>query len=58
MKTEQPHYSGDLSKKFWRKVNKLKIESNRQECYSLGVALQNLETYVLTQLANARSSER
>jgi len=43
------HYSGPLSKSFWKKVNNIKRESDRQEIYSLGVALQNFEGYVLRQ---------
>lgn len=46
-------YSKDGSRPFWNAVNSLKNESNRQELYSLGVALQNMEEYVLRQLQNA-----
>jgi len=42
-------YSGDESNEFWDKVNSLK-GADRQEMYSLGVVLQNLEDHVLTQL--------
>lgn len=43
-------YSGDKSKSFWQAVNDLANDADRQELYSLGVALQNFESYVLKQL--------
>ena len=46
-------YSGQKSTKFWNIVNSLDDASDRQEMYSLGVALQNLESFVLNQLSNA-----
>ena len=58
MKKIEERYSGDKSKKFWRRVNKLKKEGNHQELYSLGVALQNFEAYVLIQLENAIDDEK
>jgi len=47
-------YSGEKSQPFWDKVNSISIknEADRQEIYSLGVALQNHEEYVLRQLEN------
>jgi len=48
------YYSGNASKKFWEAVNSIKNKANRQEVYSLGVALQNLEEYVLRQMHNSR----
>jgi hypothetical protein len=50
-------YSGDESIDFWDVVNGLKSESNHKELYSLGVALQNFEHYVLQKLANALIDE-
>ena len=51
MKDIKPKYSGRLSIKFWNTVNnEVKDEANKQEIYSLGVALQNLEGYVLKRL--------
>ena len=44
-------YSGDESKDFWNAVNALPRRS-RGELYSLGVALQNLESFVLKRLAD------
>jgi len=41
-----PRYSGKKSRKFWRKIQKLK-GADSQELYSLGVALQNLEEFVI-----------
>jgi hypothetical protein len=43
-------YSGNNSKSFWQAVNDLTNDADRQEIYSLGVALQNFESYVLKQL--------
>ena len=37
-----PHYAGEFSREFWRRVNALPGR-DQQEVYSLGVALQNLE---------------
>jgi len=48
-------YSGPKSEKFWSRVNSL---GKRQgELYSLGVALQNLEGFVLKQLEIAEAEE-
>ena len=44
------YYSGKASKDFWDAVKIIKNESDRQEIYSLGVALQNLEEYVIKRL--------
>ena len=46
-------YSGDNSKLFWRKVNSLP-DSEQSELYSLGVALQNLEGFVLKRLSEVK----
>ena len=47
-------YSGNKSKKFWRIVDKLPNEVDRNEIYSLGVALQNLEAFVLKRLNDVK----
>lgn len=49
-------YSGNASKDFWNIVNSIKNEADRQELYSLGVALQNMEEYVLRQLQHLKKS--
>jgi len=46
-----PRYSGDKSNDFWKAVNALPKRS-KGELYSLGVALQNLEYFVLKRLAD------
>ncbi len=51
----RPRYSGALSHKFWDRVNSL--NKRRGELYSLGVCLQNIESFVLRQLENARQEE-
>ncbi len=45
-------YSGNLSRKFWDRVNDLSGEDHA-EAYALGVALQNLEEQVLKHLNEA-----
>lgn len=50
------HYSGNASKDFWNIVNAIKDDADRQELYSLGVALQNMEGYVLKQLQHIKRS--
>jgi len=50
MKIAKPlkhRYSGEKSKPFWEFVNAAK---NKEELYALGVALQNLESFVLKQM--------
>jgi len=47
------HYSGGASNDFWEKIKRIKDKSDWQEMYSLGVALQNLEEFVLKQLKHA-----
>lgn len=49
-------YSGKSSKKFWDIVNSINNESDQQELYSLGVALQNMEGYVLKRLRDIKRS--
>lgn len=50
----KPYYSGNASKDFWKIVNSIKNEADKQELYSLGVALQNMEGYVLKQLQHVK----
>lgn len=47
-------YSGSKSTHFWATVNAIDNDSDRNEMYSLGVALQNMEEYVLKQLSYKR----
>lgn len=53
----QPRYGGDLSKEFWKRVNKLP-RSEAGEVYSLGCALQDLESRVVNALNNAERKQR
>ncbi len=50
-KPMRKHYSGDLSRGFWKRVNTLP-DDKVGEAYSLGVVLQNLEEDVLRMIAN------
>lgn len=56
LKPVTSHYSGNSSQGFWDIVNSIENESDKQELYSLGVALQNMESYVLRQLKNVKKS--
>lgn len=49
MKKLKTHYSGKLSIKFWRQINKTKLP-RRRELYTLGVILQNIENDILTKM--------
>ncbi len=53
----KPSYSNNASREFWRQVNSLKNKSDWQELYSLGVALQNMESFVLQQLETAKNNK-
>ncbi len=44
-----PKYSGDESRGFWKRINKLEGESHRF-AYNLGVILQDTEHHVLQYL--------
>lgn len=44
------HYSGVNSRKFWRRINKIKSEQAHEALFSVGVILQNLEGDVLNML--------
>jgi len=62
MNKRRHRYSGNNSTAFWARVGALKNESDNSVAYSLGCVLQNLEEYVLQQLAGfekrARTSGR
>ena len=45
-------YAGKRSKKFWDAVNN--SPKNKNELYSLGVVLQNLEDYVLKRIKDSK----
>jgi len=49
----KPHYSGPDSTAFWAQVNRLH-EPDNAVLYALGVALQNLEGFVLKALHDAQ----
>lgn len=53
MNKHHHHYSGNGSKTFWSRVNRLKDEIDHTTVYTLGVALQNHEEFVLRILENA-----
>ncbi len=50
-----PSYSGQRSAEFWNRVNRL--DKRQGELYSLGVALQNHEGFVLKMLSVAELQE-
>ena len=52
------HYSGNDSKWFWDRVNRLPRNEGGSECYSLGCALQDLEGRVMNTLENYEPSYR
>jgi hypothetical protein len=52
------HYSGELSKEFWGKVNSIANEDICLQVYGLCVDLQNLEGEALEALEHALSSEK
>ena len=45
----KPHYSGDKSRKFWKRVNSLRGK-DWDAAYAMGVMLQNLEGSVLREI--------
>lgn len=51
IKARRPHYSGELSRGFWKQVNSLP-DFQQAQAYALGVVLQNVEGDVLRMLAN------
>lgn len=53
----EPRYSGIKSAKFWAKINALP-KAQRDEAYSLGVVLQNVEADVLRLIALAKGKSR
>lgn len=52
IKSLRKHYSGNLSREFWERVNRLD-QPHRAEMYSCGVLLQNMEETVLRWLEYA-----
>ena len=48
MKIFKPKYSGDKSKKFWKRVRT--IDTPQYDLYALSCALQNIEGYMLEKL--------
>jgi hypothetical protein len=54
MKTK---YSGKKSYKFWNLINSLD-KGNYQEMYALGIALQNLEEFVIKELNEILKSNK
>ena len=55
MKKVDYRYSGKESRPFWKRIANLHKTHGAQvhdELYTLGVMLQNLETYVLQKLSN------
>lgn len=54
MRDYRPHYSGTLSKPFWRRVNALP-EHRRHALYLCGVLLQELESRVLAWLKQEKA---
>jgi len=49
-------YSGDESTSFWDIINSIENVADQQELYSLGVALQKMENYVLRRLRCIKES--
>jgi hypothetical protein len=43
-------YSGDKSRKFWKRINRFSGEAPHDALYTAGCELQNLEEAVLTML--------
>jgi len=52
------HYSGPLSKEFWRRVNVLKNPEAASTMYHAGVLLQNMEERVIHWLDNYEQAGR
>lgn len=53
----KPTYSGKNSKKFWNKIN-TQPACVQNELYSLGIALQNLEDFVLKRFNDITNKKR
>jgi len=51
-----PHYRGDLSKQFWRRVNQLDDKEN--VLYLMGCALQDIEGRMLQAIESRESCKR
>ena len=58
MKAGKRHYSGDDSKWFWDRVNKLPRNEGGETAYMLGCALQDHEQRVMRYLEQAELSQR
>ena len=56
--TMKPRYSGDKSKRFWRRVNAIENEAERKVLYQLGRELQSLEEDVVRKLKAARKKAK
>ncbi len=54
MKKLRPHYSGNLSRKFWDLIHTLP-EPDKTSLYSCGCLLQNIEHSILNWLQFAQS---
>ena len=52
----KPHYRGDLSKQFWRKVNQLDDKEN--VLYLMGCALQDIEGRMLQAIRSRIESKK
>lgn len=55
--TAKPRYAGRLGKWFWDRVEKLP-DAQKDEVYSLGLAMQVLEEQVLRTLVQAERKRR
>lgn len=53
----KPRYSGSKSKKFWGRINAIKIEPTHSLLYQAGCALQNHESRVLEMIDAARAGK-
>lgn len=53
--TPKRHYSGNHSKRFWDRVNKLPRNEGGDTAYMLGVVLQELEERVLKYLEQSEA---
>jgi hypothetical protein len=53
----EPRYSGDKSKKFWKRINAIPRIEGHLLLYTLGCALQDLEGRVLGALEDAEKRD-
>ena len=54
----KPRYSGNKSKRFWRRVHAIEDEARRKAIHQLGRELQSLEDDVLRELKAARKKAK